>query len=92
LIVAIATLVFVLYSGQQQRELYAQIKELNAETVEIMERKVALSAQTYLPNPSSEALEKFTEGIKATHVRKTTCSAASEWCTTEWVLKSQATN
>lgn len=92
LIVAIATLVFVFYSGQQQRGLYAQIKELNAETAAILKNRALLSAQADLPTPSSAALAKWESGIKETHVRKTTCSAAGGWCLTDWVPKSQATN
>jgi hypothetical protein len=53
LVVAIATLVFVLYSGQQQRERYAQIDALNAKTAEIQKTTDWLSARHDLPSLSS---------------------------------------
>lgn len=53
LIVAIATLAFVLYSVQQQRAIYDQIKVLNAETAEVLKYRALLAAQVDLPRPSS---------------------------------------
>lgn len=92
LVVAIAALVFAVYSGQQQREFYAQVKELNAETAEILKNRALLASKVDLPTPSSAALAKWVSGIEETHVRKTTCSAAAGQCITQWVPKSEATN
>ena len=92
LIFAIATLVFVLYSGQQQKAIFAQTKELNAKTTEILKNRALLSTQTDLPSPTSPELGNWETLMQETHVRKTTCTVAAGQCITQWVPKSEATN
>jgi hypothetical protein len=91
LVVAMTTLAFVLYSGQQQKAIYSQAKELNAQMDEILKNKALLSAQAGLPSPISPELGNWEKFIQETHVRKTTCSSANGSCNTAWVPKAQAT-